>query len=117
MWCRAKCPPVSAWSRTWKRLLSYALFLLCFSVPLVLIFFLLFRLTWIKVQFQYQMFTNHASALSVSEWWPLLQSVLVSSIISLANAIFFAIVGCLTQLECHDTWSAYRSVPRHMLCL
>ena len=108
--CALQHQPLSSASRAWRMTLSYALFAVCFSVPLVLIFLLLFYFTSIAVRQQHSVHTRlmAGSSLSEAEIFQWLLSLVVASFISICNNIFFAIVRCLTNLEGHPTWSGFR---------
>ena len=97
--------------KTQQYLLSYSLFLLCFSIPIGLTYFLIFNVTWLMVEQQYDIYTvnDFAYGLGVAELLKLALLLVLASIISVSSNIFFLIVGCLTDLECHQTWSGYRA--------
>ena len=108
--CVLQHKPLSSASRAWRMALSYTLFAVCFSVPLVLIFLLLFYFTSIAVRQQHSVHTRlmAGSSLSEAEIFQWLLSLVVASFISICNNTFFAIVRCLTNLEGHPTWSGFR---------
>ena len=93
--------------RIWLFVLSYALFGLCLGLPLGCMYLLLFKLTSETVRYQFRVMTTE-QPLGLAEIWEMLLKLLVASIISISNALFYNFVGCITEIEKHSTWSAYR---------
>lgn len=91
--------------------LSYFLFFLCTALPLLVMWILLYNMISTLAEMNYQTWSVWDAQIS-----QLSLAVAAGSSVTIANIAFFLIVGILTELEYHSTYTNFRRHRLFKLC-
>jgi hypothetical protein len=92
--------------------LSYFLFLLCMAVPIAVMWILLYGLVARLAELNYNTWSVEDAQLSQA-----LLALVAASSVTVANSVFFFVVGTLTGMEMHGRYSQFRRHRLFKLCV